>query len=64
LTLQGVISCFETCKPTWAEYKDPLIPQVVLTLDEPWSPSSDEFAKKEVTISKVSQVIKDPMLIC
>ena len=46
----------------WAEYNDPLIPQVVLTLDEPWSPSLDDFAKQEVTISKVSQVIKDLML--
>ena len=34
----------------------------MLTSEQPWSPSPDDFAEKEVTISKVSQLIKDLML--
>ena len=55
LKLEGVISGFETRKPTWAEFNDSDIPHVELTADEPWLPSSGDFAEKERLVASVSK---------
>ena len=56
LTLEGVISGFESRKPTWKEYNDADIPHFEITSDAPWMPASANFAEKEMTVARVSQV--------
>ena len=46
LQMRGIMSGFESRKPTQAEYDDPTIPQYTLTVDE-WDPNSALFAEKE-----------------
>ena len=45
LTLEGIMSGFESRKPTWEEYET--LPRVVLTADTPWEPNSSDFSLHE-----------------
>ena len=56
MTLEGVISGFESCKPTWKEYNDPNILHFAITSDIPWKPTLADFAEKEMMVARVSQV--------
>ena len=58
LQLRGVMSGFQSRKPTMAEYDDPTIPQYTLTVDE-WDPNSALFAEKEeLATTTVAAVIQ------
>ena len=56
LQLEGIISCFETTKPTWEEYADESIPHVVLTSDVDWDPRSSVHADREEKAQRVGAV--------
>ena len=45
LTLDGIMSSFESCKPTWEEYET--LPWVELTADTPWDPYLSDFSSHE-----------------
>jgi hypothetical protein len=58
LTLSGVISSFETHKPTLEELHS--LPTVALTSDTTWDPSSAHFAEAEASISAIRSMAYAP----
>ena len=58
LHLSGIISGFESRKPSLAEWEDSSIQKIELTSMEAWKPASVTFAEKEATISSVRQGIE------
>ena len=59
LQMKGVMSVFESRKPTMEEYEDPSIPKYVMTVDS-WDPNSKEFEAKEEQAT-VASVARGPM---
>jgi hypothetical protein len=58
LQMDGVISGFESRAPSWEEYMQDNIPHYEITSNDPWLSASDSFSEKEMTIAKVSKVIR------
>jgi Reverse transcriptase (RNA-dependent DNA polymerase) len=54
LHLRGVMSGFDSRKPTWDEYRD--LPKVIMTSPQHWEPDSVSFAEEEDTASRISAV--------
>ena len=54
LSLDSVVSGFESQQPTWAEYNE--YPHIELTSTSKWEPSSSLMAEKESQIAAVSSV--------
>ena len=54
LSLRGVISSFESMKPSWEEYEN--LPHIELTADTAWDPLSSNYANKEEKLMSISGV--------
>ena len=66
LRLDGIVSCFDTTRPTWEQYEDESIPHVVLTSDVDWEPRSavhadrEEKARSVGAVRTIEDVIQNP----
>lgn len=53
LDLRGIMSGFDSRKPTWDEYEN--LPRIELTNTTPWLPHNDSFADNEVVLCDVTR---------